>query len=210
MAGSPLLSLVSCLLILLQPPDFTHGFQPLFSSSANTTTHRAITERAMLLKTAEVCRDVATAEGGNFTLPVSGGKTERTKRKTCFKHSIGASWRQKSCTLKFIVRFQSSYSLFLFLSQITDNMSAAQVLSACLSSSPLSSSTTATPISNVIFQTSINTVYFSNAAVDVMNALSGPHHFDDEAFQMGRDLITTGRQPALHLVGDKLVLVTYH
>lgn len=38
-------------------------------------------------------------------------------------------------------------------------------------------------------------MYFSNAAVDVVYALSERHHFDDETFEMGRDLITAGQQP---------------
>lgn len=87
----------------------------------------------------------------------------------------------------------SSYSLFPSFFQITDSLSAAQVLTAC------SSSSSASIISNVIFQTSIATVYFSNAAVDVVYQLSERHHFDDETFQMGRDLITAGQQPALPL-----------
>lgn len=39
-------------------------------------------------------------------------------------------------------------------------------------------------------------MYFSNAAVDLVYAFSGRHHFDDETFVMGRDLITAGQQSA--------------
>lgn len=137
MVGPPIVTLL-LLIFLLQLPGFIHGFQPLFSFSANTTTHRVITQRAMLRKTAEVCRDIATAAGRNFSL------------------------------------------------NITDSLSTAQVLTAC------SSSSSASIISYVIFQTSIATVYFSNAAVDVVYLLSERHHFDDETFQIGRDLITAG------------------
>lgn len=35
-------------------------------------------------------------------------------------------------------------------------------------------------------------MYFSNAKVDVVFALSEEHHFDDETFQEGRDVITAG------------------
>lgn len=46
---------------------------------------------------------------------------------------------------------------------------------------------------NVIhFRTSIANMYFSNAKVDVVFALSEKHHFDDETFQAGRDVITAG------------------
>lgn len=65
----PLLLLV--FVLLLQPPDLVRGFQPLFSFSANTTTHRVITQRALLRKTAQVCRDVAVAAGRDFSLTVS-------------------------------------------------------------------------------------------------------------------------------------------
>lgn len=35
-------------------------------------------------------------------------------------------------------------------------------------------------------------MYLSNAKVDVVFALSEEHHFDDETFQEGRDVITAG------------------
>lgn len=35
-------------------------------------------------------------------------------------------------------------------------------------------------------------MYFSNAKVDVVFALSEKHHFDDETFKAGRDVITAG------------------
>lgn len=44
------------------------AFKPLFSSGSFT--HREITQFAMLRKTAEVCRDIAIAQGRDFTLPV--------------------------------------------------------------------------------------------------------------------------------------------
>lgn len=52
-------------------PGFVHSFQPLFSFKANTMTHRVITQRAVLRKTAEVCRDIAVSKGRDFSLTVS-------------------------------------------------------------------------------------------------------------------------------------------
>lgn len=40
-------------------------------------------------------------------------------------------------------------------------------------------------------------MYFSNAKVDVVFALSEVHHFDDETFQEGRDVITAGTHHCL-------------
>lgn len=50
-----------------QPPWAT-AFKPFTSESS--LTHRQITEMAILRKTAEVCRDIAIAEGQHFTLVV--------------------------------------------------------------------------------------------------------------------------------------------
>lgn len=57
--------------VVLLLPGFVHSFQPLFSFKANTITHRVITQRAVLRKTAEVCRDIAVSEGRDFSLTVS-------------------------------------------------------------------------------------------------------------------------------------------
>lgn len=108
-------------------------------------------------------------------------------------------------------RYVFGLFIYFFLTQITDDLSAAQVISACSSSSSLNN--TSPILNDVIFQTSISTVYFSNAAVDLINALSGRHHFDDETFEMARDLITAGQQqsvrPSVRLLGEKLVTATY-
>lgn len=50
-------------------PGFLHGFKPLHSPGS--ITHRVITQRAILRKTAEVCRDIAASAGRDFTLTVS-------------------------------------------------------------------------------------------------------------------------------------------
>ncbi|XP_035515350.1 von Willebrand factor A domain-containing protein 7-like [Morone saxatilis] len=123
--------------VVLSLPGFIHSFQPLFSFDGNSSTHRDITQKAVLRKTAEVCRDIAASEGRDFSLTID------------------------------------------------DSLSADKVQRAC--------STTGTSLlSTVLFQTSIANMYFSNAKVDVVFALSEEHHFDDETFQGGRDIITAG------------------
>lgn len=52
---------------LFQPPQAA-AFKPLFHDGS--ITHREITQMAILRKTAEVCRDIATALGRDFTLAV--------------------------------------------------------------------------------------------------------------------------------------------
>ncbi len=52
---------------LFQPPQVA-AFKPLFRDGS--LTHREITQLAILRKTAEVCHDIATVQGRDFTLPV--------------------------------------------------------------------------------------------------------------------------------------------
>ena len=59
------------LLVVLSLPGLIHSFQPLFSFDGSSITHRDITQRAVLRKTAEVCRDIAVSEGRDFSLTVS-------------------------------------------------------------------------------------------------------------------------------------------
>ncbi|KAF7650011.1 hypothetical protein LDENG_00132850 [Lucifuga dentata] len=139
MAATQTLLLLAAVILFLSGK--AHGFLPLFTFDGNSSTHRDITQRAVLRKTAEACRDIAAAEGRDFSLTIN------------------------------------------------DNLSVEQVQSACSSSS---SSSTTSLLSTVMFQTSIAKMYFSNAIVDVILALSEDHHFDDETFQGGRDVITTG------------------
>ncbi|KAL2097666.1 hypothetical protein ACEWY4_006873 [Coilia grayii] len=47
-------------------------------------------------------------------------------------------------------------------------------------------------LSSLAFQTAVTKTYLSNAAVDVVLALSAPHHFDDESFEAGRDVVVQG------------------
>ncbi|XP_073698692.1 von Willebrand factor A domain-containing protein 7-like [Garra rufa] len=99
-------------------------------------THQQITETAFLRKMVEMCRDVATARGKDFTLPINSKLTVNAVQRAC----------------------SNSYSNLLKLA--TFNLA--------------------------VVQTSL-----SNAAVD-RKQFSTAHHFDNEDFKNGRDLITQG------------------
>lgn len=113
-----------------------HSFMPLFVLTGNSTTHRDITRQAVLRKTAEVCKDIAAAEGRPFTLTIDNALTVEKVQSACSGNSTSV-------------------------------------------------------LSTVRFHTSIATMYFSNALVDVVYALSEEHHFDDETFKGGREVLTT-------------------
>eukprot|EP00066_Takifugu_rubripes_P029571 XP_011618837.1 PREDICTED: von Willebrand factor A domain-containing protein 7-like [Takifugu rubripes] len=117
-------------------PGFLHGFIPLLSPGS--ISHRVITQRAILRKTAEVCRDIAASARRNFTLTID------------------------------------------------DSLSAGDVERACYAGASSSF------LSTVGFHLSIADVYLRNAAVDYVFMLSARHHFDNETFQAGRDIITAG------------------
>ncbi|KAM3867752.1 von Willebrand factor A domain-containing protein 7-like [Diretmus argenteus] len=140
------------LLLVLYLPGFAHSFQPLFSFDGNSTTHRDITQWAVLRKTAEVCRDIAVAEGRDFDLKIDNSLSINKVQQVC--SSIGAS---------------------------TSLLSTAK------------------------FHSSIANMYLSNAQVDVMYALSATHHFDDESFQGGRDIIRAG----MFAVKDRVKLESF-
>ncbi|XP_029949229.1 von Willebrand factor A domain-containing protein 7-like [Salarias fasciatus] len=121
-------------LVVLLLPGLSHSFNPNFGSSV---THQNITVRAILRKTAEVCRDIAAATNGNFTLTID------------------------------------------------DSLSVNTVLRAC-STDPSSNS----PLSTDNFQTAIKTIHTRNSHVDFFFAFSAARHFDNEAFEEGRNIIT--------------------
>ncbi|XP_029003260.1 von Willebrand factor A domain-containing protein 7-like isoform X2 [Betta splendens] len=127
------------LLVVVSMQNLIPSFQPLFNLDGKSLSHRDITRKAILRKTAEVCRDIAASEGLNFSLPID------------------------------------------------DNLSADKVQRACSSAGASSSI-----FSSIGFLTSITTVYLSNAQVDLFFILSARRHFDNETFQEGRDIITTG------------------
>ncbi|KAM8880382.1 von Willebrand factor A domain-containing protein 7 [Spinachia spinachia] len=120
-------------------PAVIHSFKPLFSFDGQSITHRDITQRAVLRKTAEVCRDIAASQMQDFSLTID------------------------------------------------DSLTFLEVQSAC---SPTGFSTSLP--STFMFITSVGSMHFSNAKVDVAFALSEKHHFDDESFQGGRNIITSG------------------
>nr|XP_061792057.1 von Willebrand factor A domain-containing protein 7-like [Nerophis lumbriciformis] len=108
-------------------------FEPLFASGS--LTHKDITIRAIVQKTAEVCRDIAAVNGQDFSLTID------------------------------------------------DSLTIEQVLEACFSSSSL--------LSSFQFNSAIAEIFLANAFVD-RRLFGNVHHFDDEAFQGGRDIITRG------------------
>uniref|UniRef100_A0A8C6UA92 von Willebrand factor A domain containing 10, tandem duplicate 2 n=1 Tax=Neogobius melanostomus TaxID=47308 RepID=A0A8C6UA92_9GOBI len=67
---------------------------------------------------------------------------------------------------------------------IDNALTVEKVQSAC-------SGNSTSVLSTVRFHTSIAIMYFSNALVDVVYALSEEHHFDDETFKGGREVLTT-------------------
>ncbi|XP_058638553.1 von Willebrand factor A domain-containing protein 7 [Onychostoma macrolepis] len=69
---------------LFQPPQVA-AFKPLFQDGS--ITHREITQMAILRKTAEVCRDIATAQGRDFTLPINNRLTPYAVQKACSSSS---------------------------------------------------------------------------------------------------------------------------
>ncbi|XP_056590951.1 von Willebrand factor A domain-containing protein 7 [Triplophysa dalaica] len=68
---------------------WTAAFKPLFSDGSFT--HREITHVAMLRKTAEVCRDIATAQGQDFTLTIENTMTASAVQKACSRSPASSS-----------------------------------------------------------------------------------------------------------------------
>ncbi|KAF4115314.1 hypothetical protein G5714_002803 [Onychostoma macrolepis] len=65
---------------LFQSPQVA-AFKSLFLGGS--LTHREITQLAILRKTAEVCRDIATAQGRDFTLPINNSLTPSAVQEAC-------------------------------------------------------------------------------------------------------------------------------
>ncbi|XP_077460424.1 von Willebrand factor A domain-containing protein 7-like [Stigmatopora argus] len=93
------------------------SFQPLVASDANSTTHRGITQRAVLLKTAEVCRDLATAEGRNFSLNMDDSLSVERVQEAC-------SFSDNSTTLLSSIMFHASIANLYFSNANVDLASA--------------------------------------------------------------------------------------
>lgn len=127
-------------LVVLSLPGLSLSFRPL-SSSDGSATHLDITQRAVLRKTAEVCRDIAISEERDFNLTIN------------------------------------------------DSLSFDKVLKAC---TPKGTSFISTVTSTITFKFSILYICLCNAKVDQVFLQSAKHHFDDETFQEGREVITAG------------------
>ncbi|KAJ0050700.1 hypothetical protein NL108_005083, partial [Boleophthalmus pectinirostris] len=67
---------------------------------------------------------------------------------------------------------------------IDNALTVEKVQSAC-------SGNSTSVLSTVMYHTSIASMYFSNALVDLVYALSEEHHFDDETFKGGREVLTS-------------------
>ncbi|KAL1282099.1 hypothetical protein QQF64_000902 [Cirrhinus molitorella] len=64
------------------------AFKPLLQGGS--LTHREITQLAILHKTAEVCRDIAIAQGRDFTLPINNRLTPPAVQRACSASSSSA------------------------------------------------------------------------------------------------------------------------
>ncbi|XP_061572640.1 von Willebrand factor A domain-containing protein 7-like [Cololabis saira] len=71
--------------------DLTDSFNPTFSSAGNSSTHCDITQRAILRKTAEVCRDIAASEGRDFTLMINESLSAAKVQRACFSPGTATS-----------------------------------------------------------------------------------------------------------------------
>ncbi|KAJ8000926.1 hypothetical protein DPEC_G00185450 [Dallia pectoralis] len=76
--------LMVALLVLLQTG--TQAFKPLFPSR-DSVTHRDITQKAILRKTAGVCRDLAAAQGWDFSLPIDDSLSASKLQRACSSDS---------------------------------------------------------------------------------------------------------------------------
>ncbi|XP_026159403.1 von Willebrand factor A domain-containing protein 7 [Mastacembelus armatus] len=103
--------------VVLSLPGLTDGFQPLFLFDGKSATHRDITRRAVLRKTAEVCRDMAASEGRHFSLTIDDSLTVDKVQRSCFSTSTFMS-------LLSSVRFQTSLLSMYFSNAEVDIVSA--------------------------------------------------------------------------------------
>ncbi|XP_061625323.1 von Willebrand factor A domain-containing protein 7-like [Phyllopteryx taeniolatus] len=86
----------------------TQSFKPLFVFNGNSISHREITTRAVLRKTAEVCQSIAAAEGRDFSLTIDDSLTAERVHKAC-------SSSRKSASLMSSVYFYGSIA-YIYLS----------------------------------------------------------------------------------------------
>ncbi|KAG7485170.1 hypothetical protein JOB18_004258 [Solea senegalensis] len=76
--------------VSLSLPGLIHSFQPLFTFDGKSSTHLHITQRAVLWKTAEVCRDIAASEGRDFSLTIDDSLSADSVQRAC--SSTGGSF----------------------------------------------------------------------------------------------------------------------
>ncbi|XP_058496576.1 von Willebrand factor A domain-containing protein 7-like [Solea solea] len=76
--------------VSLSLPGLIHSFQPLFTVDGKSSTHLHITQRAVLRKTAEVCRDIAASEGRDFSLTIDDSLSADSVQRAC--SSTGGSF----------------------------------------------------------------------------------------------------------------------
>ncbi|XP_061131417.1 von Willebrand factor A domain-containing protein 7-like isoform X2 [Syngnathus typhle] len=69
--------------VVLTLTGLTQSFQPLFVFDGNSKTHRDITKRAVLQKTAEVCKNMAVADGRDFVLTIDDSLTVEQVQAAC-------------------------------------------------------------------------------------------------------------------------------
>ncbi|XP_061686107.1 von Willebrand factor A domain-containing protein 7-like [Syngnathoides biaculeatus] len=91
-------------LVLIGP---TQSFKPLFVFNGNSISHREITTRAVLQKTAEVCQSIAAGEGLDFSLTIDDTLTAERVHEAC-------SSSRKSTSLMSTVSFYSSIAYIYF------------------------------------------------------------------------------------------------
>nr|XP_061792173.1 von Willebrand factor A domain-containing protein 7-like [Nerophis lumbriciformis] len=105
-------------LVVLTLTGLAKSFQPLIASDVNSTTHRSITKRAALLKTAEVCRDIAKAEGKNFSLTIDDSLSVDQVQEAC-------SFSDISTSLLSSIMFHASIASLYFSNANVDLTSAS-------------------------------------------------------------------------------------
>ncbi|XP_029027532.1 von Willebrand factor A domain-containing protein 7-like [Betta splendens] len=71
------------LLVVVSLQNLILSFQPLFTFDGISLTHRDITQKAILRKTAEVCRDIGISEGWAFSLTIDDNLSADKVQSAC-------------------------------------------------------------------------------------------------------------------------------
>ncbi|XP_077380532.1 von Willebrand factor A domain-containing protein 7-like [Festucalex cinctus] len=102
--------------VVLELTGLTRSFQPLFAFDGNSTSHRDITQRAVLRKTAEVCRDMTRTDGMDFSLTIDDSLTVDRVQEAC-------SFSDNSTSLVSSVLFHTSIANMYFSNAYVDLVS---------------------------------------------------------------------------------------